>query len=265
MGADVMKLTRNTIGRLSVALASLALSACASIPPPPANMPPALTLRELGAIPGVQYSDVIEATGAPSIASGDIASGGVLISFPYRYKHTAVLTEDVIGFSMTVGGVQAPTGSPGYYAGTFRSVGPNASAGPSDLWCFLPSAAGGERTNICLLRSAGSLAAIAPTRMNPYLWRQFAAATGTFDYVHTPIFERRDIDIPGDLRVEYRFERWASNYVRLGEYAVGRQVGDLTLPINQDGVAILQTVAGTVRISRVPENDSIARVRTDTP
>jgi hypothetical protein len=260
-----MKSTRGAFRKLSIAFASLALGACASVPPPPANMPPALSLRELGAIPGVQHSDVIEAIGAPTIASGDVANGGVLISFPYRYKHTAVLTEDVTGFSMTVGGVQAPVGSPGYYAGTFRSTGPAAQIGPSDLWCFLPSVAGGERTNICLLRSSGSLAAIAPTRMNPYLWRQFAPATGTFDYVHTPIFERRDVDIPGDLRVEYRFERWASNYVRLGEYAVGRQVGDLTLPVSEDGVAVLRTVAGTVRISRAPEDDSVARVSAETP
>jgi hypothetical protein len=249
------------------ALFALALvaGACASTPPIPANMPPSLTIAELRPIPGVQHSDVIEATGAATINAGDVSNGDAVISFPYRYRHTAVLTEDVRGYSITVGGVQAPAGSPGYYAGTFRSVGGPVRTGPSDLWCFLPSLAGGERENICLLRSSGALAAIAPTRLNPYLWRQFAPATGTFDYVHTPIFERRQIEIPGDLRIEYRFERWASSYVRLGEYTVGRQVGDLTLPVDSSGVARLRTVGGDVYIARVPGNDELARVSATAP
>jgi hypothetical protein len=243
----------------------LLLGACASTPPIPANMPPALSLAELGARAGVEHSDSIEATGAPTIGA-DVGNGDVVISFPYRYKHTAVLTEDVRGYSMTVGGVQAPAGSPGYYAGTFMSVGgPGGVGRPADLWCFLPSIAGGARENICLLRSSGALAAIAPTRMNPYLWRQFAPATGTFDYVHTPIFERRAVEIPGDLRVEYRFERWGHTDVRLGEYAVGRQVGDLTLRVEADGTARLNTVAGSVLISRDPANEDRARVSAIAP
>ncbi len=251
--------------RIWAAFAALFVtSACASIPPVPANMPPALTVAELRPTPGVEYSYIIEAVGTPTVADGVVSNGDSIMSFGYRYRHTAVLTEDLRGFSITVGGVQAPAGSPGYYVGQFGGMGTRGA--PNDMWCFLPSVAGGEREHICLLRSAGSLAAIAPTRMNPYLWRQFSAATGTFDYAHTPIFERRAVEIPGDLRIEYRFERWADSYVRLGEYAVGRQVGDLTLPVDAtSGVARLRTVAGDVWISRVPGDENTARISATQP
>jgi hypothetical protein len=251
--------------RSSLLLAAFAFTACASTPPAPANMPPPLTVAERGMRAGVEHSDIIEATGAPTIASGAVGNGDAVITFPYRYKHTAVLTEDVVGYSITVSGVQAPAGSPGYYAGTFGMSGYGVSGGPMDLWCFLPSLAGGEREHICLLRNQPSIAAIAPTRMNPYLWRQFAPASGTFDYVNTPIFERREVDIPGDLRVEYRFERWERNYVRLGEYAAGRQVGDLTIDVDASGAARLNTVAGSVWISRDAANEDRALISAAAP
>lgn len=224
------------------------VSACASIPPPPQNAAQALSPKERAGTAGVLHSDVIEANGAPTIASGAIERGGAIVSIPYRYRHTAVLTEDVVGFSITVSGVQAPAGAPGYYAGTFTSVGGYAAPRSMDMWCFLPSVVGGERENICLLRGP-SLAAIAPTRMNPYLWTQFSPATGSFDYVNAPVFERRAVEIPRNLTLEYRFERWTSGGARIVEYAVGRRVREFDVPAAPDGVATLRTIAGDVTLS----------------
>lgn len=227
----------------------LVVSACATMPPPPPNAAPPLTLAEHRGVRGVPHSDVIEATGAPVLASSSVVEGETLVSIPFRYHHTAVLAEDVVGFSITVSGVQAPAGSPGYYAGTFGSMGGPSGVIAADMWCFLPSAVGGERDNICLLRTSPSVAAIAPTRLNPYLWTQFSPASGTFDYVRAPVFERREVEIPRELVLEYRFERWSGEGVRLVEYAVGRRAREFVLA-TPDGTALLRTIAGDFRITQ---------------
>lgn len=246
-----------------IALGALAAltAACASVPLPPPNAAPPLSPVEHAGTPGVPYSDVIVPVGAPSIASAAVGGGGVLVSFSYRYRHTAVLTADVVGYSITVSGVQAPAGAPGYYAGTFVAVGGfGGGSGLSDLWCFLPKVAGGERENLCLLRTSPSVAAIAPTRMNPYLWTQFSPATGSFDYVNAPVFERREVEIPVALTLEYRFERWSGNGARVVEYAVGRRTREFVLPQDDQGFARIRTVAGDFTIARDPVEPNLARI-----
>jgi hypothetical protein len=240
---------------------ALVASACASTPPPPPNAAPPLAATEHAGTPGVPHSDVIEAAEAATISSEAVERGGSIMRVRYRYRHTAVLTEDVVGYSITVSGVQAPAGAPGYYAGTFVTSGGYQAPRAADMWCFLPNVVGGRRENICLLRSSPALAAIAPTRMNPYLWTQFSPATGSFDYVNAPVFERRDVEIPLDLILEYRFERWTTNGVRLVEYAVGRRVQALGAPIDSDGVAILRTIAGDFALTRDASDSARAVVR----
>lgn len=238
---------------LSAVAVSLALTGCATGLQDPPNTPAPLGLAEVMGTPGVLHSDVIEAAGPVTFAAG-AAEGETLASFPYRYRHTAVLTEDVVGYSITVGGVQAPAGSPGYYAGTFASAGGYASRPVADLWCFMPGAVGGEREHLCFLRNQPGLAAIAPTRMNPFLWTQFAPATGSFDYVRTPIYERRVVEIPAELVIEYRFRGWSRNSARLTELAVGRDVRRFDVERGENGVAILRTVAGDIAIAPDPDN-----------
>lgn len=230
--------------------ACLAMAGCASMPAAPANAPSPLPVATLLGDLETPYSAVIEAIGAPDLTVGAVAAGDTLLTFRYRYLHTAVLTEDVIGYSITVPGVQAPAGSPGYFAGAFLSSGPYLNAGVAELWCFLPGVVGGRRDIICLLKNQPGVAAIAPTRLNPYLWDQFAPATGTFDYVHTPIYERRTVQIPGDLAIEYRFRGWTRTGARVELRAVGREVETPEIPANQDGRILLRTVAGTYSISR---------------
>ncbi|HYJ82532.1 MAG TPA: hypothetical protein VEW26_06785 [Allosphingosinicella sp.] len=227
---------------------------------PPANMPPPIPSAELTGTPGVPYSEIIEAAGAPTVRPGVVRDGEALVTIPYRYRHTAVLTEDVTGFSITVRGVQAPAGSPGYYAGTFISSAGSRNGAPFDMWCFLPRAAGGERENICLLRNMPALAAIAPTRDNPWLWYSFSPMTGTFNYVRTPVFERRRVDLPGDLKVEYRFDGWRGEEARIGFYAVGRHVMDLPVSRDSAGRSRLRTIGGDFIVSRDPADPAAARI-----
>jgi hypothetical protein len=217
----------------------------------------------MGGRPGVPYSDVLIADGEAHVARAPVTEGGSLARIPYRYRHTAVLTQDVRGFSMTVSGVQASTGAPGFYAGTFASSGGYAAPSVSDMWCFLPGVVGGERETLCLLRNHPSLAAIAPTRLNPYLWTQFSPATGSFDLTHTPIFERRAVDIPGDLTLEYRFERWTRTGARLKEFAGGREVREFDAPFDAQGLAEVSTIAGTLMIAPAGENGAAATARLD--
>ena len=113
-------------------LASIALGACETMPAPPANSPPRLSVAEMSGIEGRLRSDVAVAVGQPLLPQAAVARDQALITIPYAYRHTAVLTEDVEGFSFTVSGVQAPKGSPGYYAGISATA---PSTGAASLTC----------------------------------------------------------------------------------------------------------------------------------
>jgi hypothetical protein len=243
-----------------LALSVGVISSCASIPPPPPDAAPPLSIAERIGVPGVMHSSIIEPVGLPTLSSTAAGRDEVLLTINYNYRYTAVLKKDVVGFSITVPGVQAPAGSPGYYAGTFAASGAYGSRGGMDLWCFLPSAVGGKRENLCLLRTNASLAAIAPTRLNPYLWTYFSPATGTFDYVEAPVFERRDVVIPADLRLQYRFEGWSKSSVKLSEYAVGRKVRDLEIEPDSQGIVRLRTIAGDFAIAASPDDSARATI-----
>src|SRR5262245_20568541 len=106
----------------SVLLVAACLTACKIVPDPPANVPPAMPIGEIVGEPGVPHSSVITAAG-PAVTVAEAGVGDAVIKFPYRYKHTAVLTEDVKGFSITVWNVQAPAGAPGFFAGAFTMSG----------------------------------------------------------------------------------------------------------------------------------------------
>jgi hypothetical protein len=252
-------MTIRNFGAIGATLAALvALSACATAAAPP-NAPAPLSMAERLGDSDVPFSAVIQAVGSPTLTTGPVARGGAILSFAYRYRQTAVLTEDVTGFSITVPGVQAPAGAPGYYAGTFVDASMYATNGPAELWCFLPGVVGGKRESLCLLKNQPAVAAIAPTRMNPWLWAQFSPATGSFDYVRTPIYERRAVEIPGDLTVEYRFDGWTRNGVRVEIRAVGREVQTVELFRAGGSASVrLRTVAGDFDLT--PDSTDADRV-----
>ena len=250
---------RHRIGLAALGLLSFASAGCMSTVPPP-NMPPPIPMSERTGMPGVLYSEIIESAGAAVVQPRAVRDGEALVSVPYRYRHTAVLTEDVTGYSITVRGVRAPAGSPGYYAGAFTTNYGRPDAAPFDMWCFLPNAAGGDRDPLCLFRNMPTLAAIAPTRDNPWLWYQFSPMTGTFNYVRTPIFERRRVDLPAELVLEYRFDGWQGEEARIGLYAAGRHVIDLPVPRDPSGRSRLSTIAGSFILSRDPADPAAARI-----
>jgi hypothetical protein len=223
-------------------------------------MPPPIPAAEMGGLPGVPYSDIVEAAGAPVVAGGPVRDGQALVAIPYRYRHTAVLTQDVTGFSFTVRGVRATAGSPGYYAGTFTSSRGSSNGAPFDMWCFLRGDPGSGRDPLCLLRNLPGLAAIAPTRSNPWLWYAFSPMTGTFNYVKTPIFERRRVDLPVALTLEYRFAGWRGDEPKVVLYAVGGRVFDLPVARDPSGRTPLPTIAGRFVITRDPADPTAARV-----
>lgn len=241
------------LARAGLLSAAALVAACATLPDtPPANSPAPLTIAQRMGEPGVPHSGVIEAAGAAVPASGSVARGEVLLRLPYRYRHTSVLTEDVTGFSITVPGVRVPSGAPGYYAGTFVSAGFGGS-GPGDLWCFVRS---GDQP-LCLLRNQATIAAIAPTRLNPWLWTgSFAPATGSFDYVNTPIFAVQTVAIPGDLVLEYRFEGWRNGVAQLSEHVAGQRVRTIESSPTQP----LVTVAGAFSIRPDPADSGRALI-----
>lgn len=243
----------NFLGILALVTAPLPNIAMAKQETAPPGSPPPLSEAERNVgIRGVSFSDVIEAKGTPAIADGPVHEKGTLLSIPYTYRYTAVITEDVKGFSFTVGGVQAPAGSPGYYVGSFissRGYKGGSQTSPMDMWCFLPRIAGGKRENICLLRNSAKLAAIAPTRMNPYLWDHFSPMTGTFDYVNTPIFKREVIELPIKPVLEYRFLNWKNDIARLQLYVMGSSVSQINVFKDSKGEYRLRTIAGDYLLS----------------
>ena len=62
----------------------------------PANAPAPLSFTEVIGVPGVDHSSVIVAAGAATTAPGPVGPGERLVAFPFRYQHTAVLTEEEI-------------------------------------------------------------------------------------------------------------------------------------------------------------------------
>jgi hypothetical protein len=246
---------------ISVLLCGTAFGKKAATPP---NSPPPLTeIEQHVGIPGVQFSNVIEASGQPVVTQGAIREGEALLTIPYAYRYTAVVTEDVKGFSFTVGGVQAPAGSPGYYAGTFVVSGRFAvpqDGPPMDLWCFFPRVAGGKREHICLLRNFPNLAAIAPTRMNPDLWTQFSPMTGTFDYVRTPIFKRQPVTLPVKPMLEYRFSGWAGDAAKFRLLTLGGFVQEQRISPDPNGIIRLRTVGGDFLVAKDVADPTTVRI-----
>lgn len=237
----------------SMALLCLAVAGCGT-PPPPANMPPPLPASASAPVSPDMYSGIIEQVGEVTLASAPVDREQTFLTIPFTYRNTAVLTEDVKGFSITVGGTLAPAGAPGYFAGSFSSFrGGSMSADNQEMWCFLRPAEtdGEERDPLCLLRDMSGVAAIAPTRLSPFIWSNFAPMTGTFDYAHTPIFEVREVELPLSLALEHRFAGWDEGVARVEVYVRDKQVRTLRSSPRADGRQIVETLAGELLLESV--------------
>ena len=198
--------------------------------------------------------------GAPPKPASSVAPGETIVAFPFAFNRTAVLSADLTGFSIWVKGVMAPAGSPGFYAGTFYWSLAKASG---EVWCFLPSPTTAPDKAVCVM--AFERMAIILPNINPYVITDFASATGTFNYANTPSFEEKSVDIPGDLRLEYRFRRWKKTEAQVEELAGGRRVKILSLPLNPDGRAKLETLAGDYWLTPAAGASSRAEVSAAAP
>ncbi len=198
--------------------------------------------------------------GVPPKPASSVAPGETIVTFPFAFNRTSVLSADLTGFSIWVKGVMAPAGSPGFYAGTFY-WGLAKTSG--EVWCFLPSPTTTPAKAVCVMAFA-KLAIILPD-INPYVITNFASSTGTFNYANTPSFEEKTVEIPGDLRLEYRFRRWRKTDVQVEELAGGRRVTILTLPLGADGRAKLETLAGDYWLARAASAPNRAEVSAAAP
>ena len=242
-----------------MAAAAITVASCSPPPPPISAAPlaPTLTIQDQ---PDRPQSGLLETSGIVSLATEPSPPGSFLIRIPFKYRHTAVLVKDLIGYSFTVRGVQAPAGSPGYLVGRFsRNSAYRIDQGAFDMWCFLPSLVGGKRKSICLLRDGTGIAAIAPTGANPYVWHSFKPKTGSFDYVIAPEFDVREVPIPLELKLEYRLDGWTASGAIVTEFAGGESSRKFVVPFGSDGIARIKTFAGELRITR-SDGSNLAKV-----
>lgn len=181
----------------------------------------------------------------PPVAAPSVGPGETILAFPYAFKRTAVLTKDVTGFTFTIRGVLAPAGSPGFYAGTFSS---NAT-GAREVWCFLPPADAPRNKPLCL-RLLPKFAQIIP-EADPFDIQPFSSRLNA---ANPPVFEEKAVVIPGDLRLEYRFDGWEGETARVQLWTNGVLSRTMGYRKDTEGAVRIQTLAGELQLRPLAEN-----------
>ncbi len=192
----------------------------------------------------------------PTVAAS-AGPGEAILAFPYAFKRTGVLTAGVTGYSIMIRGVLAPAGSVGFYAGSFASQ----ASGAREVWCFLPPVVAARNKPLCL-RLLPKLAQILPGA-DPFDLGDFS--TGNLNYANLPVFEEKAVEIPGDLRMEYRFGRWKGDLAEIEVWTNGRKSRTMGLRKETDGAVHLWTLAGEYRLSPLAENPLRVRVTPPAP
>jgi len=182
----------------------------------------------------------------PPVVAQAAGPDQTLVTFPFTFNRTGVLTADATGYSIWVKGVLAPAGSAGFYAGNFHWPLAKTSG---EVWCF-PASPPKAAKALCLML-VGKLAIILPD-INPYVITSFASSSGTFNFANAPAIEEKSVAIPGDLSMEYRFRRWKDSRALVEELAGGRRATLLDLPLGEDGRAKLHTLAGDYWLRPAP-------------
>jgi TonB family protein len=198
--------------------------------------------------------------GEPPKPAASVTLGETIVGFPFAFNRTAVLHEDVAFRSRWVKGVLARAGSPGFYTGTLHWDRPDATG---EVWCFLTLPTEDPSKAVCLVM-LGEEAIVIPGG-NPYVPVGFATKRGAVLFANAPHFEETAIGIPGDLRLEYRFQGWTPAYAEVEEFAGGRQVILRPLRRQADGRALLQTPAGDYWLTPAPDAPSRAEVTAAAP
>lgn len=230
------------------ALALLAAGATWAQEAPPIEAPSALHGGELRALPAQRL------VGERPHPPASVARGETIVGFPFAFNRTAVLSEDVAIRNRYVKGVLAQAGSPGFFAGLLRQDGTGAIG---EVWCFL-NKPDSDPSKIACLMTAGEESTYIPG--NPYVLvgkvqKRDAVLHGT-----KPRFEEKPVAIPGDLRLEYRFDSWTSDYAEIEELAGGSRVMLRPLRRQSDGRALLKTLAGDFWLAPVAGDPARADV-----
>jgi len=129
------------------------------------------------------------------------------------------------------------------------------------MCCFFREAKeNGDPDPLCLLRNQTGIAAIAPTRLSPYYWTSFSPLSGSFNYVHTPIFERREVAMPVSLALEYRFEGWDEGVPEVDLFIRDKKARTLRGTPAGSGSFTIPTIAGPMQIAPVAGDPAAAKV-----
>jgi hypothetical protein len=192
------------------------------------------------------------APGATPVVAETVGTGEAIVAFPYVFRRTGVLTQDVTGYSIMVRGVLAPAGSVGFYAGSFSAQAIDSR----DVWCFLPPPDAAKTKTLCLMPGP-KWAAILP-KVDPYDIVSFNGYSP--NYANLPVFEEKPVQIPGDLRLEYRFAGWKGDDALIVRWVNGRKSETSRLRKAPDGHVRLHTLAGDYRLEPAPGDPTRAKV-----
>lgn len=197
------------------------------------------------------------APGATPVVAETVGPGETIVAFPYVFRRTAVLTQDVTGYSILVRGVLAPAGSVGFHAGSFSAQAIDSR----DVWCFLPPQGAAKTKTLCLMPGP-KWAAILP-KVDPYDIVSFNGYSP--NYANLPVFEEKPVQIPGDLRLEYRFAGWKGEDAVIVRWVNGRKSETTRLRKAPDGHVRLHTLAGDYRLDPAPGDPARAKVTPPPP
>ena len=187
-------------------------------------------------LPPRRTTAVLRLVGEKPTPATRVKPGGVIVAFPFAYNRTAVLTED------SEPGKSKPllrAGAPGYYAGAVPGAIQDL-----DIWCFQYAAPPLGYVCATPFVKPNKQAGIANVK-NTYV---FNAVTFTRLHLDAFVFEEKPVEIPGDLRMEYRFKRWTKTEALVEQWAGGRRADVWIVNRRPDGSARLSTLAGTYRL-----------------
>jgi hypothetical protein len=194
------------------------------------------------------------APGAAPIAPETVGPGETIVTLPYEFQRAGVLKVDLTGISSLYKGVQAPAGSVGFRVGDFSSASGGGLGG--EIWCFFPPARNARP--LCLMLGPERATVLPLT--DPFEMDGGVALLGSPKYVNLPAIEEKPVQIPGDLRMTYRFVGWKHGHAHVERWNNGRKAFTYRLPRGLDGGVRVRTFVGDYRLDPVLDDRARARV-----
>jgi len=197
------------------------------------------------------------------VNTGEVAKNGIIASVPFDYRRTGILKTDIIAKPIFKEKTYLKAGAVGYWAGRFttqlvttRNYG-GSSYGPksmTEIWCFFGKDGKDRDAYICIQDGEASTNVLSTNR-KPYMLTEFSSSVGEPE-LDRPKIEEKQLDIAPDLALEYRFEKFKKNYAVVNQYINSELVKTDTLPLENDGSAILITPLGNLKIVKINEESA---------